>query len=182
MGWTGMYWKPDNIPAWFKERWEREPKDGKTGVRCLGQAFVGRFTLYGVWEYYGIDPKPIQFATVVLVQYGTGREKFLYKDMDETVGPCEAKMPLSLLKLLKTPAYNEYARSWRKRCWQHALGLTYDSVRLLINRHAKRGSKPNWPKIREIAERFNRIGDRNYIVQVYESENRVRIIEASTVS
>jgi hypothetical protein len=86
MGWTGMYWKPDNIPAWFKERWEREPKDGKTGVRCLGQAFVGRFTLYGVWEYYGIDPKPIQFATVVLVQYGTGREKFLYKDMDETVG------------------------------------------------------------------------------------------------
>ena len=40
---------------------------------------------------------------------------FFYKIMDETEGPCEAKCPESILKLLSEPA-NEYAADWRERC------------------------------------------------------------------
>lgn len=127
MGWTGLYHKPKSIPAYFKSEWEKESADG-TYLKCLGQAFVGRFVLYGVWERRKPGEAPYQFATVTLIQYKAGNCEWYYKDMDETVGPNETKCPKSLLKKLKTPAYNDYARAWRKACWQHALGLTKASA------------------------------------------------------
>lgn len=41
---------------------------------------------------------------------------FGYKDMDETVGPCEDDCPKSILELL-TPTDSKYANEWRERCW-----------------------------------------------------------------
>ena len=38
-----------------------------------------------------------------------------YKDMDETMGPCEDKCPASILALL-TPTDNQTANEWRERC------------------------------------------------------------------
>lgn len=38
-----------------------------------------------------------------------------YKDMDETVGPCESKCPASILALL-TPTDSQWANEWRERC------------------------------------------------------------------
>lgn len=43
---------------------------------------------------------------------------FSYKDMDETVGPCEAKAPLAVMKAL-TPTDKEYAIEWRRRVHLH---------------------------------------------------------------
>lgn len=40
---------------------------------------------------------------------------FSYKDMDESVGPCEAQCPASILKLL-SPTDHEWAIEWRERC------------------------------------------------------------------
>lgn len=132
MGWTGLYDKPSNIPTYFKEQWECNTMDinGKRRITCLGQAFVGRFVLYGVWEVQKDDNKPYQFATVTLIQYGNKKDTsaFYYKDMDESVGPMEYKCPKTLLKKLKTPASNDYARAWRKACWQNALCLTKEST------------------------------------------------------
>lgn len=42
---------------------------------------------------------------------------FGYKDMDETVGPCECDCPKSILDLL-TPTDNEIANMWRERCYR----------------------------------------------------------------
>jgi len=47
-----------------------------------------------------------------------GGFNFGYKDMSENMGPCEATCPKSILKLL-TPTDNEYAKSWRERCWAY---------------------------------------------------------------
>lgn len=40
---------------------------------------------------------------------------FAYKDMDETVGPCEDKCPAAILNLL-SPTDHEWAIAWRERC------------------------------------------------------------------
>ncbi len=142
MGWTGLYDKPRSIPEYFKSRWEHEETpDAPYTQRCLGQAFVGRFTLYGVWERTNPGEKPYQWATVVLIRYNSGQHdpcRWYYKDMDESAGPFEHSMPRSLLKKLKTPAINSYARSWRKACWQEVLGLTRSSRIKLIRRNWKR--------------------------------------------
>lgn len=43
---------------------------------------------------------------------------FFYKNMDETVGPCQYDCPESILKLL-SPTDNEYAKEWRNKCLLH---------------------------------------------------------------
>ena len=45
-------------------------------------------------------------------------DNFAYKDMDETVGPCECQCPMSIIKLL-SPTDNEWANQWRQRCIEH---------------------------------------------------------------
>lgn len=40
---------------------------------------------------------------------------FAYKDMDETMGPCEDACPASILDLL-SPTDSEWATAWRNRC------------------------------------------------------------------
>lgn len=44
---------------------------------------------------------------------------FAYKDIDETMGPCESKCPKSILNLL-SPTDSEWAMAWRKRCLENA--------------------------------------------------------------
>jgi len=151
MGWTGLYHKPASIPEYFKENWEMN--DDFKQITCLGQAFVGRFNLYGIWQVHLKESgKTYQFATVTLCTYKGGNCEFYYKDMDETVGPCEARCPLSLLKLLKTPAHNDFARRWRKDCWQNALGLSPDAMRIKWNRLVKRAN--SWPQVQKDVYRF----------------------------
>jgi hypothetical protein len=56
------------------------------------------------------------FALVCLLGYRKNDYyNFGYKDMDETMGPCESECPQRILKLL-TPTDSEWANQWRKRC------------------------------------------------------------------
>jgi hypothetical protein len=43
---------------------------------------------------------------------------FAYKDMDESCGPYQCDCPRSILDLL-TPTENEYAKEWRKQCYEN---------------------------------------------------------------
>jgi len=57
-------------------------------------------------------------ALVCLVRYNPrDREGYIfgYKDMDESMGPCEAECPPAILDLL-TPTERPYAVAWRERC------------------------------------------------------------------
>ena len=57
-------------------------------------------------------------AVVCLVNYNT-RDKegyiFGYKDMDESMGPCDHDCPAAILDLL-TPTDSEWANAWRQKC------------------------------------------------------------------
>ena len=58
------------------------------------------------------------FAIVCLVRWNPANRdghQFGYKDMEESMGPCEAGCPARILDLL-TPTTNEHALDWRRRC------------------------------------------------------------------
>lgn len=56
------------------------------------------------------------FALVILTRWvPKDQYNFGYKDMDETMGPNEAKAPAKILDLL-SPTDSEYAIKWRARC------------------------------------------------------------------
>ena len=79
--------------------------------------------LYLRTYYAGVDMVPPDgdrevVAIVCLVRYNPRDAEgyiFGYKDMDETMGPCEAECPAAILDLL-TPTASEYALAWRERC------------------------------------------------------------------
>jgi hypothetical protein len=63
----------------------------------------------------------IVWALICLVRYNPrDREGYIfgYKDMDETMGPCEQGCPKAILDLL-TPTDNSYAMEWRAACRAH---------------------------------------------------------------
>lgn len=55
------------------------------------------------------------WAAVIKVTHTRGDYGFCYKDMDESMGPCEANCPAKILDLL-TPTDSERANEWRARC------------------------------------------------------------------
>lgn len=59
-------------------------------------------------------------ALVFLLDYRPNDRDFDtgYKDMDETMGPCESECPERILQLL-TPTTHENALAWRQRCWDN---------------------------------------------------------------
>ena len=63
--------------------------------------------------------EPRAIMAVVAVKRTRDYYNFTYKDMDESVGPCESSCPERLLdrleELVPEPP-NEYARQWRERC------------------------------------------------------------------
>lgn len=84
----------------------------------LRSALVGMRTYYAAVEQLRADNRRTVFAIVCLVRYNPrDREGYIfgYKDLDETMGPCEAECPVAILDLL-TEADNEHAREWRARC------------------------------------------------------------------
>lgn len=51
---------------------------------------------------------------------------FSYKDMDETMGPCECSCPKKILNLL-SPTDNEWANKWRERCSKYHKEKSYSN-------------------------------------------------------
>jgi hypothetical protein len=99
--------------------YERPQEDGSSrGLKVLASACPGNRVYYAATQVIA-DGKPGEvFAIVCLVRWNP-RDKegyiFGYKDMEESMGPCEAECPARILDLL-TPTDKEYALDWRKRC------------------------------------------------------------------
>jgi hypothetical protein len=96
----------------------------RPGHRCrvLRSALVGMRTYYAAVEIVRSAAEREVTAIVCLVRYNPrDREGYVfgYKDMDETMGPCEADCPEPILDLL-TPTDREYALAWRERCRANA--------------------------------------------------------------
>ena len=85
---------------------------------ALRSSLVKMRIYYAAVELLRPDRDHEVVALVCLVRYKPrDREGYVfgYKDMDETMGPCEAECPPAILDLL-TPNTNEYALAWRERC------------------------------------------------------------------
>jgi hypothetical protein len=93
-------------------------------MRVLDSACVGNRVWYAATRVERSGQEPYVIALVCLVRWNP-RDKeglhFGYKDMEESMGPCEAECPDRILRLL-TPTTNEHALEWRRRC-QHRLWL-----------------------------------------------------------
>jgi hypothetical protein len=102
----------DDLYTWNNE---------ETGDKCrvLKSAMVGA-TWYGACERSRPGQEPYVFAGVCLTSVDS-REycNFGYKDMDESMGPCERDCPVSILNLL-SHRDDEWALEWREDCRNNA--------------------------------------------------------------
>lgn len=86
--------------------------------RVLRSALVAMRTYYAAVEIVRCGGEREVTAVVCLVRYNLrDREGYIfgYKDMDESMGPCEAECPPAILDLL-TSTERPYAVAWRERC------------------------------------------------------------------
>ena len=110
MGWTFTN-KPkgETIKDFFTKEFTQ---NGRTGV--IDCAVVNRRTAYIAYKPFSGDSKV--FAIVCVLDYRPrDYYNFGYKDMDESMGPCESECPARILNLL-TPTDHPYAKAWRERC------------------------------------------------------------------
>lgn len=122
MGWTCHYTPPRDERAEIERLVTFENED-----RAMRPVFTTRKG--SVWylavevtakadttESYGYEADALGryvFAAVILTSRSNG--EWCYKDMEESMGPCEAQAPQKLLDML-SPTTKEYALSWRARC------------------------------------------------------------------
>jgi len=130
MGWLMYDRKPTNVKTHLLGlcSWDNSAKGG-TKATALDCAIVNLRTAYlAVRLDYADKPSQV-VAFVYLLQFPRGERGrpggFGYKDLDESMGPCEDNCPERILKRLSplpdAPAEGrdpyEYARAWRARCW-----------------------------------------------------------------
>jgi hypothetical protein len=105
MGWTGITTKtPPKGELAMKKFFEKE-----FGKEILAIAVSGEEV------HMAIRSEGRVFAITCIVSYNRSREEFLYKDMDETMGPFYYKCPNRILDLL-TVTENVSAITWRRSC------------------------------------------------------------------
>jgi hypothetical protein len=135
MGWTFSHKSNEEKPADYLARtcltWNSLPEDqrpmevgrsGKSGV----VVFAVRFPAPHVAACPGMEAThvpaedgSITLAMLFLTRAARDHYNFGYKDMDETMGPCETGASKGLLAMLSPLQEGEratYAREWRKEC------------------------------------------------------------------
>jgi hypothetical protein len=99
--------------------YEHIREDGTVkALRVLASSCLRNQVYYAAVEPFTNGVAEPVFAIVCLVRWNprsTSGEEFGYKDLDETMGPCEAECPARILALLG-PTDSEYALDWRRRC------------------------------------------------------------------
>lgn len=139
MGW--LFYTDQRVKTYADEREEITrlcTYENGNGRRCalLKASKVGS-TWYAAAHLSNVDGSPVDSATyeneddgsivfgaVFLTRYDQGC--WGYKDMEETMGPCESRAPVSILSLLsKIKDPNSYAHAWRERCKAWAEIPTY---------------------------------------------------------
>lgn len=123
MGWLYMYEPREGRKAYLDNQmtWTRESLTGDLVKSRVLDSGIVRFRTYYAAVEQVIDNDPSTrtvFAVVCLLSTRPhDRLQFGYKDMDETMGPCESECPERILKLL-TSTDSKWANAWRKRCWE----------------------------------------------------------------
>jgi len=126
MGWTYTFRGNTPMKEFLASRVNCENKHAKWQVQDI--AIVRIRTAYMAVEIIrrnqetgvlGTTTREV-VALVFLLDYRPNDPGFDtgYKDMDETMGPCESECPERILQLL-TPTTHEYALAWRQRCWDN---------------------------------------------------------------
>lgn len=98
--------------------YSRDVEGGTAGLRVLASACPLNRTYYAAAQVMANGAGGEIFAIVCKVLWNPNSktaEQFGYKDMTETMGPCEDHCPQTILTLL-SPTDNEHARDWRRRC------------------------------------------------------------------
>lgn len=99
--------------------YERPRDDGSShGLKVLASSCPGNRVYYAATQVITNGIAGEVFAIVCLVRWNPRDKEGLvlgYKDMEESMGPCEAECPARILDLL-TPTESEYALDWRRRC------------------------------------------------------------------
>lgn len=94
--------------------------DRDTGCsRVIASSLVGRRTYYAAVEWIPAASRAREVWGLVCLVRHNPRDReglvFGYKDMSESMGPCESECPARILDLL-TATENTYALAWRERC------------------------------------------------------------------
>jgi hypothetical protein len=97
----------------------RTHDDGSiTDRRVVASSCLNNRTYYAAVQSHDNGMAGDIYAIICLVRWNPRASDgfvFGYKDLDETMGPCEAECPDRILRLL-TPTTYEYAIAWRRRC------------------------------------------------------------------
>lgn len=122
MGWTyTSRGRGTTHDAWFKQELSDASKteDGHGLLKVMGGG-PGQRAVYGA--YRTREGKVI--AVVCLIDWRIhDYYNFGYKDMEESMGPCEHDCPRAILEMLSpvSEVYEgklaEWAQAWRDRCW-----------------------------------------------------------------
>lgn len=119
MGWT-FYNKPDHRSRRDECDNIINTGDADGSWKVLKSAMVGATYYAAVQRTPKDGAAPYVFAAVFLTKGSHPRDgmNFGYKDMDESVGPCESQCPVGILDMLTPLAADDksYAADWRKRC------------------------------------------------------------------
>lgn len=118
MGWTFTYKNPNmSVREFFEQQFNINNPAKNIYGKIIGFSATWT-TAYIAYEFVQNGERKV-FAFVCLLRHVPKAKdgyNFGYKDMDESMGPCEYKCPKTILKML-TPTEHEYAKEWRKRCW-----------------------------------------------------------------
>lgn len=111
MGWTGIY----TGTMTRKERIAFMDKSYTWRTNA-----VIKSTLVGTTYYAAVKDSATGrvWAGIALTRMKKSGE-FVYKDMDESLGPFQGECPISIINLL-TPTDSEHANNWRKSCKEYA--------------------------------------------------------------
>ena len=137
MGWTSYHVAPiyKNGKQFIDRKAECDRLFNCSMVNNLGKYEVLKSSMVGSTYYAAVkittfatetEPEKVDvFAGIVLTAVNNKDYfNFSYKDMCESMGPCEDNCPKGILDLL-TPTNSEYANAWRKRCYEN-LKKKYD--------------------------------------------------------
>ncbi len=122
MGWLYRHDPVDDPVAYLTDKFDHDGE--RYANRVLAAARVGNTVYMAVRCTEKATGNPFVLAAVILIS-NTRKHGFGYKDMDETMGPCECACPDRIMRLL-SPVEDipnpSYAAEWRTRvaAWKEA--------------------------------------------------------------
>ncbi len=116
MGWTFTYKGSRSVKEFFEQEFNyNDPDTGRSGkILAFSSTWT---TAYMAFEIKTPEKREVVALVCLLRHVPRASDGFTfgYKDMTESMGPCEARCPKTILDLL-TPTTSEYAIAWRARC------------------------------------------------------------------